>query len=75
MNVVLKSVLASLETISAEGFKVIPQVVQIVSDLIHKLRWFIVGIVILVVVKGMIPWIVGLWVGKSLFSLLFLFLR
>lgn len=72
---VLKSVLSTLEAISSEGFKAVPEVVRAVGEVVHRLRWFIVGIVGLVILKGLVPYLLALWVGKSLFSLLFLFLR
>lgn len=71
----LKQVLTTLEAISSEGFKAVPEVVRAVGDVTHRLRWFIVGVVGLIVVQGMIPYLVALMFGKSLLSLLLLFFR
>lgn len=72
---VLKQVLSTLEAVAAEGFKVIPEIVRAVGEVTHRLRWFIVGVVIVFVVQGLVPYLLALWVGKSLFSFLFFLLR
>lgn len=70
----LKRVLSSLETVSAEGFKTVPQTAEIVSDLVYRLRWFLMTIVVLVMVKEMLPYLAVMWAGKSIFSFLSLLL-